>query len=97
MDRSVRMSVTIYTRGVSSVTGAGGYGVVLICGDGRKELSGGCTDASNNRMDILAVLEGLRALQVPCAVTVINNNAYVTDAVAKGWIQGNCIKIRPTF
>jgi ribonuclease HI len=79
-------SVTIYTRGVSAVTGAGGYGVVLVCGGRRKELSGGCLEASNNRMDILAVVTGLRALKVPCAVTVINNNAYIAEAVSKGWV-----------
>lgn len=86
MDRQEPKSVTIYTRGVSTVTGAGGYAVVLICGDLRKERSGACPQASNNRMDILAAVEGLRALKVPCTVTLINNNAFVTDAMAKGWV-----------
>src|SRR5256885_2220743 len=66
MDSTQLKSVTIYTGGVSSVTGAGGYGVILICGDRRKELSGGCAEASNNRMDILAAVEGLRALKSHC-------------------------------
>src|SRR5438477_1234475 len=87
MDKSEPKSVMIYTRGVSSVTGAGGYGVLLICADRRKELSGGCAEASNNRMDILAAVEGLRALKVPCIVRLINNNAYIGDAIAKGWVK----------
>jgi ribonuclease HI len=86
MDNNQPKKVTIYTRGVSSVSGAGGYGVVLICGAHRKEMSGGCAEASNNRMDILATVEGLRALNRTCKVTIINNNAYIVDAIAKDWV-----------
>lgn len=86
MDSIQPKKVTIYTRGVSSVSGVGGYGVVLTCGDHRKELSGSCKEASNNRMDILAAVEGLRALKVSCTVTVINNNSFVVDAIAKSWV-----------
>src|SRR5687768_4565237 len=77
--------VTIYTRGVCSPSGTGGYGAVLICADRRKELSGSAPDSSNNRMDILAAVESLRALRLPCCVALYNTNTYLTDAISKGW------------
>jgi ribonuclease HI len=76
--------VTIYTRGVSSLTGVGGYDVILIYNGRRKELAGGDPVASNNRMDLRAATEGLRALKQPCRVTPYNNNTYFADAMAKG-------------
>lgn len=75
--------VTIYTRGVSSRTGAGGYAVILVYNGRRKELAGCDLAASNNRMDIRAAIEGLRALKRPCRVILYNNNTYLTDAMAK--------------
>jgi ribonuclease HI len=77
--------VKIYTRGVSSPTGVGGYAVILIYNGHRKELAGGDPVASNNRMDIRAAIEGLRALRQPCRVTLYNNNTYLIDAIAMGW------------
>src|ERR1700722_6420893 len=59
---SERKSVAIYTRGISSPHG-GGYGVLLLSDGHRKELSGGALGATNNRMDLLAAVEGLRALK----------------------------------
>ena len=53
----------------------------------RKELSGGAVGASNNRMDILAAAEGLRALKRPCRVTLYNPNSYLTDSMSKGWAR----------
>lgn len=79
--------VTIYTRGVSSLTGAGGYAVILVYNGRRKELVGGCPSASNNRMDIQAAIEGLKALKQSCRVTLYNNNTYLVDAIAKGWVE----------
>ena len=75
---SDRKCVTIYTRGVASPRG-GGYGVLLLCGGHQKELSGGALGASNNRMDLLAAVESLRALYFPCRVTLYNTNSYLTD------------------
>jgi len=77
--------VTIYTRGVSSLTRVGGYAVILIYNGRRKELAGGDPVASNCRMDLRAAIEGLRALKQPCRVTLYNNNTYLVDAMAKGW------------
>ncbi len=84
---NAKKQVTIYTRGVSSSRGTGGYGVVLLCDGHRKELSGNVPDSSNNCMDILAAVEALRALKSPCQVTLYSTNTYLTDAISKGWEQ----------
>jgi ribonuclease HI len=83
---SDRKSVTIYTRGIASPRG-GGYGILLLSEGRRKELSGGAVGASNNRMDLLAAVEALRALKVPCRVTLYNTNSYLTDGMSKGWAR----------
>jgi ribonuclease HI len=77
--------------------GPGGYAAVLRCGEHRREVSGGVRHTTNNRMELLAVIAGLRALKYPCAVTVHSDARYVVDGVmtpsarrwqAKGWVQG---------
>ncbi len=79
--------VTICVRGVSSRSGTGGYGAILLCDGHRKELSGSAPDSSNNRMDLLAAVVALRALKSPCSVTLFSNNTYLTDAISKGWAR----------
>ncbi|MBO7523257.1 MAG: ribonuclease HI [Bacteroidales bacterium] len=82
--------VTIYTDGASSGNpGPGGYGVVLISGQHRKELSEGFKMTTNNRMELLAVIKGLEALKRPdCNVVLYTDSKYVVDAVTKGWLFG---------
>jgi ribonuclease HI len=65
--------------------GPGGWAVVLRFGEHRKVLSGGRRLTTNNRMELLAVVEGLRALKVRCVVTVYSDSRYVVDGVTKGW------------
>ena len=78
--------VVIYTDGAClGNPGPGGYGVVLLFGDKRKELSGGYRLTTNNRMEMKAVIEGLKALNRRCKVTVFSDSQYVVDAVMKGW------------
>jgi ribonuclease HI len=77
-------AVTIYTRGIAT-PGGGAYGALLMCEGGRKELRGGEVGASNNRMDILAAVEALKALKRPCRVTLYSANGYLIDAMSKGW------------
>jgi ribonuclease HI len=78
-------SVTLYTDGAAEPNpGRGGYGVVLISGNLRKELSAGYEWTTNNRMELLAVIAGLEALKQPCHVTVYSDSRYVVDAVSKG-------------
>lgn len=80
-------TVTIYTDGACSGNpGAGGYGVVLLYGTARKELSGGFQRTTNNRMEVLAVIKGLEALKEPCNVFLYSDSKYVVDAIEKGWV-----------
>ncbi|THB64104.1 MAG: ribonuclease HI [Desulfovibrio sp.] len=79
--------VTIYTDGSClGNPGPGGWGVLLIKGDTRKELSGGFRLTTNNRMEILAAVEALSALTRPCRVDLHTDSRYVRDAVEKGWL-----------
>lgn len=61
--------------------GPGGYGVVLRYGDSEKELSGAEAHTTNNRMELLAVVEGLRALSKPCMVEVVSDSSYVVKGI----------------
>ncbi len=80
--------VIIYTDGACSGNpGRGGYGAVLRSGGGSKEISGGFRRTTNNRMELLGVIEGLRALGEPCGVTVFSDSKYIVDAVNKGWAR----------
>lgn len=80
--------ITIYTDGASSGNpGPGGYGVVLISGKHRLEKSAGFKLTTNNRMELMAVIEGLEALKIPGSkVTVYTDSKYVADSVDKGWV-----------
>ncbi|KXL53273.1 ribonuclease HI [Anaerotignum neopropionicum] len=79
-------AVTIYTDGACSGNpGPGGYGVVMLYGSARKELSGGFHKTTNNRMEVLAVIRGLEALKEPCNVKLYSDSKYVVDAIEKGW------------
>ena len=81
--------VYIYTDGACSGNpGPGGWGTVLRFGAHEKELSGGEANTTNNRMELTAVIEGLRALKEPCIVTLTTDSKYVCDSVCKGWVYG---------
>ena len=82
------MHIAIYTDGSSlGNPGAGGYGVVLISGQHRKELSQGFRLTTNNRMELMAVIAGLEALKTPqCVVTVYSDSQYVVNSVEKKWV-----------
>ncbi len=80
--------VTLYTDGSAiGNPGPGGYGVILRYGEHARELSGGFRWTTNNRMEILAAIEGLRALKEPCAVTLHSDSQYLVDAISKGWVR----------
>ena len=81
--------VQIFTDGACSGNpGPGGWGTVLRFGEHEKELSGGEASTTNNRMELTAVIEGLKALKEPCAVTLTTDSKYVCDSVTKGWVYG---------
>lgn len=78
--------VVIYTDGACSGNpGPGGYGVVLLSGQHRKELSAGFRRTTNNRMELLGAIEGLRSLKESCSVRLHTDSRYVVDAIEKGW------------
>lgn len=80
--------VTIYTDGAClGNPGPGGYGVVLLYNGHRKELSGGFRRTTNNRMEIMAAIAGLRALKQPCRVTLYSDSRYVVQAMSEGWAK----------
>lgn len=80
--------ITIYTDGAcaDNPRGNGGYGVVVIQGDQRQELSGGFQNTTNNRMEMYAVIEGLTAIEKPSYVTIYSDSKYIVDSVNKGWV-----------
>ncbi len=80
--------VTVYTDGgASGNPGPGGYGIVLLSGDHRKELNGGFRLTTNNRMELLAVIVALETLKFEDTdVTIYSDSKYVVDAVTKGWV-----------
>jgi len=82
------MHITIYTDGSSMGNpGPGGYGVVLIAGQYRKELSRGYRLTTNNRMELMAVIAGLEALKIPqSTVTIYTDSQYVVNSVEKKWV-----------
>jgi len=80
--------ITIYTDGAARGNpGPGGYGVVLLSGEHRKEISGGFNHTTNNRMELLAVIVALETLKFAGSdVTIYTDSRYVADAVNKGWL-----------
>ncbi len=82
-------TVTIYTDGACSGNpGPGGWGAILAYNGHEKEISGGASDTTNNRMELTAVIEALSLLKEPCAVELYSDSRYVVDAVEKGWVYG---------
>ncbi|QLA16596.1 ribonuclease HI [Desulfolutivibrio sulfoxidireducens] len=80
-------AVAIYTDGCCfGNPGPGGFGVVLLCGETRKELSGGRRLTTNNRMELLAVIEALLALTKPCRADLFTDSQYVRNAIEKRWL-----------
>ena len=78
--------VTIYTDGAClGNPGPGGYGVVLLYNGRRKEISGGFRLTTNNRMEMMGVIVGLRALKERCSVTLYSDSEYVVNSISKGW------------
>ena len=84
-----REIIRLYTDGACSGNpGAGGYGVVLCCGALRKELSGGFSRTTNNRMELLAVIKGLEQIKWKQAdVLVTSDSSYVVNAISQGWLE----------
>ena len=89
------MLVSIYTDGAArgNPDGPGGYGTILEYVDSkgelhRKELSKGYEKTTNNRMELMAVIAGLEALNRPCEVEVYSDSQYVVNAFNQHWVDG---------
>ena len=80
--------IVIYTDGACKGNpGPGGWGVVLRSGAQQKELSGGELNTTNNRMEMMAVIQALQALKRPCAVTLYLDSEYVRKGITE-WLAG---------
>ena len=81
-------TVTLYTDGACSGNpGPGGWGAILEFNGHEKELSGGESSTTNNRMELTAVIRGLEALKEPCIVELYSDSKYVIDSLEKGWAR----------
>lgn len=82
-----------YTDGACSGNpGPGGWGALLLAKDGdtvlkSRELSGGAAETTNNRMELMAAINALNALEKPSTITVVTDSVYVKDGITK-WIHG---------
>ena len=83
----MKKKVQLYTDGACSGNpGAGGYAGILIYGDVKREYNGAEQETTNNRMEVLAVIEGLKRLKYPCIVDVYSDSAYTVNAFLNGWV-----------
>ncbi|MDR1463945.1 MAG: ribonuclease HI [Oscillospiraceae bacterium] len=86
---SERKEVELYCDGACSGNpGPGGWGTILRCRGQELELSGGEAQTTNNRMELCALIEGLRRLKEPCRVTVYTDSQYVANGINLGWAAG---------
>ncbi len=90
---SKKNSVVIYTDGGCEPNpGVGGWGAVLISGEHMKELSGGALETTNNRMEMTAAIEALRALKRSCQVTLYTDSQYLKNGITQwlpAWKRNN--------
>ena len=79
--------VIIYTDGACSYNpGPGGWGAILMYKSFKKEISGGETETTNNRMELTAIIKALEALTEPCEVEVYSDSAYVVNNISEGYL-----------
>ncbi len=90
--------VHLYSDGSSlGNPGFGGYCAILKFGEAEKVVSGGQVLATNNQMELKAVIEGLRAIKEPCSVTVTSDSSYVVKGINEwlaGWVKKSFKKVK---
>jgi ribonuclease HI len=90
--------VTLFSDGSAlGNPGPGGYGTILRFGEVEKIISGSEPHTTNNRMELLAVIEGLKALKEPCEVDVVSDSSYVVKGINEwlaGWIKKDFAKVK---
>lgn len=98
--------INLYTDGACSGNpGPGGWGAILVFNGTEKEFSGGTKNTTNNQMELLAVIEGLKALKQPCEVHIVSDSKYVIQAIQEwlpnwkknNWIGSNKKEIKHDF
>jgi ribonuclease HI len=98
LQKQALKKITLYSDGSSlGNPGPGGYGGILEFRGKRKEYSGGEDNTTNNRMELKAVIEGLKLLKEPCHVEVISDSSYVVKAInewLEGWVRKNFVKVK---
>jgi len=98
LQSQVRKQITLYSDGSSlGNPGPGGYGGILVFKDTQKEYSGAEADTTNNRMELMGVIEGLKMLKEPCEVEVVSDSSYVIKAInewLQGWVKKDFAKVK---
>jgi ribonuclease HI len=98
LEKQCKKSITLYCDGSSlGNPGPGGYGGILEYNGVTKKYSGGEAHTTNNRMELKAVIEGLKLLKEPCCVNVVSDSNYVVQAINEwlaGWVQKNFSKVK---
>lgn len=91
-------TITLFSDGSAlGNPGPGGFGAILRFGEVEKIIRGGEKHTTNNRMELLGVIEGLRALKEPCNVTIISDSSYVIRGINEwigGWVKRNFAKVK---
>ena len=83
-----KSEVIIYTDGACSGNpGPGGWGALLRYQEQEKELSGGEPQTTNNRMEMMAVIQAIKAIKKPCVLKIHSDSALIINAMTKGWIE----------
>lgn len=81
-------TVNIYTDGACKGNpGSGGWAAILEYEGKEKELCGGENPTTNNRMELIAAIEGLKALKTECKVNLYSDSQYLINAINKGWLE----------
>lgn len=81
--------VNIFTDGAClGNPGAGGWCAIIKYKDKEKVLCGGQSNTTNNRMELTAAIEGLKALKEPCRVLLYTDSQYLVNGITKGWAKG---------
>ncbi len=84
----MRKKIEAFTDGACSGNpGPGGWGAILRFGEHEKELFGGEKETTNNRMELTAAIEALKAIKEPCDVRLATDSKYLSDGIGKGWAQ----------
>ena len=83
------MTITIYTDGSArNNPGPGGWGAILESGTHRKEISGSFRKTTNNRMELMAVIEAIKCLKVKnVQLDIYSDSSYVVNSISKGWLD----------